>query len=114
MTNKGTDGGGSGEFGFEGEGDEVVGVPAGGEEGEEGGAVLGLGLGLGTEDGYVGGSGVGDEEEVFVRGEGEGVRVGAGADAGEHVAIVDGVEGGGVGAEVGDPEAGVVLGDDGA
>ncbi len=97
-------------LGFEGFDDNVVGVAAGGEEGEEGGAVFALG----AEDGDVGGGGVGDEEEVLVGREGEGVGAGAGAYARGHAAVVDGVEGGGVCAEVGDPKAGVVLADDGA
>ena len=40
--------------------------------------------------------------------------MGAGADAGDQSAVVDAIEGGVVGAEVGDPEAGVVAADDGA
>jgi len=51
---------------------------------------------------------------VFVFREGYGVRVGAGADAGDQAAVVDAVEAGGVGAEVSDPKAGVVVADDGA
>jgi len=51
---------------------------------------------------------------VVADAEGEGVGVGAGADAGDEAAVVDAVEGGVVGAEVCDPEAGVVAADDGA
>ena len=57
--------------------------------------------------------GVGGEEEVLVDGEGDGVGGGAGADGGDEVPVVDAVEADGVGAEVGDPEGGVVCTDDG-
>jgi len=91
--------------------DDVVGVAAGGEHGEERwGAVVALQ----ADDGDVAGTGVDGEEQVFVFGEGDGVRVGAGADAGDETAVVDAVEAGGVGTEVGDPEAGVIVADDGS
>ena len=50
---------------------------------------------------------------MLVGGEGEGVWLDAGADAGDELAVVDAVEADGVGAEVGDPEGGVVAADDG-
>ena len=85
-----------------------VGGGSGREDGEEGGALVALG----SDNGYVTGVGVGGEEQVLVGGEGEGVGAGAGMDGGDELAVVDAVDANEIGAEVGDPEGGVVAADD--
>lgn len=91
--------------GFDGNG---VGGAAGGEDGEEGGALFALG----ADDGDVAGAGVGGEEEVLVGGEGKGFGGGACVDGGYELAVVDAVDADEVSTEVGDPEGAVVAADD--
>ena len=85
-----------------------VGGTAGGENGEEGGALFALG----SDDGYVARVGVGGQEKVLVGGEGQGFRGGAGVYGGYQLAVVDAVDADEVCAEVRYPEGAVVAADD--
>ena len=67
---------------------------------------------MGADNGDVAGVGVGGEEEVLVGGEGEGIGAGAGVDGRDELSVVDAVDAYEVGAEVGDPEGGIVAADD--
>ncbi len=82
-----------------------------GEERSDFAGALG-GVAVGADDGDVAGAGVGDEDEVAVAGEGKGVGAASDLNHVDALAVVDGVDADGVGAEVGDPERGVVGADD--
>ena len=92
---------------FEGFYGDGVRFAPGGEQGDQG-------AGAGADDGDIAGAAVDGKEEVTFRRESEGSRAIANVNGGSALAIVDGVDGHFLGAEVGDVDQRVVCGDEAA